>query len=126
MTDHTPTPRTAQIMVCVREAIDTDKREVAYAHRDAAENEITKMERELAEAKSSLEQGCSIILRQRDEINEATRALANGTFLDEEARVCLKGYLLAHEVDIAMDINDYGDLAPPFEALFGRKPGATK
>jgi hypothetical protein len=33
----------------------------------------------------------------------------------------LMQYLGAHENDIALDINDYGDLAPVFFAMFGHK-----
>ena len=38
---------------------------------------------------------------------------------------CLAPYLLAHEDDIFLDINDFGDLAEVFELMFGRKPGNT-
>jgi hypothetical protein len=61
-----------------------------------------------------------------DEIERLERCLSDSTLLSEAARIDLKGYLLAHEVDIAMDINDYGDLGRTFEELFGRQPGVTK
>ena len=36
---------------------------------------------------------------------------------------CLSPYLLVHEEDIFLDINDFGDLAEVFELVIGRKPG---
>lgn len=36
---------------------------------------------------------------------------------------CLSPYLLAHEDDIFLDINDFGDLTEVFELVIGRKPG---
>ena len=38
----------------------------------------------------------------------------------------LKDWLLKHEGDIAHGINDYGDLAPVFEHLWGRPASKMK
>ena len=38
----------------------------------------------------------------------------------------LKDWLLKHEGDIAHGINDYGDLAPVFEHLWGRPANKMK
>ncbi len=34
----------------------------------------------------------------------------------------LINYMSAHETDIALEVDDYGDLLPIFIALIGRKP----
>lgn len=49
MTPESKTPLTDQIMRSVREAINADKREAMYAHRDAAENAIRKLELSFSE-----------------------------------------------------------------------------
>ena len=49
----------------------------------------------------------------------------NGEALEDTANIVadvLIDYMSRHETDIAMDINDYGDLAPVFIALIGHKP----
>lgn len=45
--------------------------------------------------------------------------------MDESSITDVYNYLQAHEEDIALSINDFGDLAGVFRAMFGRHAKAT-
>lgn len=45
--------------------------------------------------------------------------------LDMDARTDLADFLLAHERDIAWEIDDFGNLGDVFEQVFNRKPDSS-
>jgi len=60
-----------------------------------------------------------------DRMDEIIHALNESAELITAIDRSLSPYLRAHEDDIFLDINDFGDLAEVFELMFGRKPGNT-